>query len=138
MREVEGTSLGLVMAPTKILSTIDPKQSTRLERIKLITMCIRQWLCEVSRNQIAQAWSNLDIILSKLAKVATSIEGKKLTFVLGSMWKGECVPFGRKWLPELLPRFHELGELRVDVERASSEADADHCCFCDHQPVCPE
>jgi len=69
-----------------------------------------------------------------------SREGKRLTFVLTSTGVHEkCIPFGRKWLPELLPRFHELGSLRVvDQGRGLRKivADCDGSCY--HVPDCAE
>lgn len=132
--DTEGPSLSLVTTFTDILSTLDPKRDTRLEWVKLVITCIHRFLCKGSWNQLAQAWSHLDIILAKLAKVA----GRRLTFVLTSMHKGKCVSFGRKRLPEFLPRFCELGEFRVEYERTLLEADTYHDCFCDHEPICLE
>lgn len=87
-----------------------------------------------SRDHLTQEWRNLDATLSELAKVTISIKEKKLIFVLGSVCNGECMPLGRRWLPELLPRFYGLGELRVECGRSRLET----CCFCDHQPTCVE
>lgn len=78
------------------------------------------------------------MILSELAKVANDTEGKKLTFVLAPTHKTKCMSFGKKWLPELLPRFHELGELRVEYERGRLQTQTDHECFCNHAPTCQE
>jgi hypothetical protein len=125
----------LVSAPTNILSTLDPMQSTRLERIKLITTCICKWICKGSRDQLAQAWSDLDTVLSE---VANRTKGRKLTFSLASTQKGLCVPSGKKWLPELLPRFHQLGELRVEYERGRLGVGTGRGCVCDHSPSCVE
>ena len=127
-----------VATSISILSTIDPIQCSRLERVGLTTECAYRWLCKRSRDEFAQLWGKLDDILSELAKVAMSREGKRLTFVLTSAGIHEkCIPFGRKWLPELLPRFHELGSLRVDRQGLRKiVADCDG--FCDHVPACTE
>jgi hypothetical protein len=101
----------------------------------LISTCIYKWICKGSRDQLARAWSNLDIVLSE---VANRTEGRKLTFSLASVQKGMCVPSGEKWLPELLPLFHQLGELRVEYERGRWEAETGRGCVCDHRPSCVE
>lgn len=133
---IAGRRLCLIATSTKILSTLDPKKITCLKRIKLMTACIHECLSKVSQNQITQAWSGLDIILSELAKALNSNQGKKLNLVLALMQEGKCMSFGRKWLPELLPRFSELGELRVEYEQSRSEAYTGHRCFCDHETIC--
>jgi len=99
-----------------ILLTLDPIQHSRLELFRLTTNCAYQWLCEGSRSELARAWGNLDVVLSDLAKVVTERRGKRLTFVLASTGKHEegCISFGRKWLPDMLPRFRELGSLHLD------------------------
>ena len=74
------------------------------------------------------------MILSELAKVASSVEGEKLTLVLASAHK-KCVSSGRKRLPEYLPRFHGLGELRVEHEPGCLEVDAGQGCSYDHESV---
>lgn len=132
--DMEDTDLCLLTTSTDILSTFDRTQGARLKRIKLITTCIYKWLCNGSRDQLAQAWSNLDTILSKLARVVNTTDGEKLTFSLASAQGGKCVPFGRKWLPERLHCFHQLGESRVE----HLEADSSHLCLCDHGKICLE
>lgn len=133
---VEGSRFATVSS--NILSTLDPKRSTRLKRITLITKCIHQWLCTGSRNPLTPGLSNLDVTLSELAGVPKSIKEKKLTLVVASMKQGRCMSFGREWLPELLPRFHELGKAHVGYRLGDSEADTDHRCFCDRGPSCLE
>lgn len=128
----------IVATSVNILSTLNPIQHSRLEGIRLVTSCFYQWFCKKSRTERAQAWRTLDTILSELAKVAMSIGGKRLTFVLVSVGihKEKCMSFGRKWLPELLPRFHELGSLRADYRRSRFKVAADRGFSCSHGPIC--
>jgi len=137
--DMKYTSSCIVTTSISILSTLDPIQGGRLEWVRLTTSCVYRWLCKKSRTELAQLWGNLDAILSELAKVAMSVEGKRLTFVLVSTEIHEkCIVFGRKRLPELLPRFHELGLLRVDQARGSLKIAS--CCggSCSHVPICME
>ena len=132
---MERTRLCLVTATASILSTLGPIQHTRLEWVRLASKCVCQWICKRSRDRLTPAWGNLDTTLSGLAKVAMSSKEKRLTFLLvASTCNGECIPFGRRLLPELLPRFHGLGELRVEYERGLLKADGKGGCFCDHEP----
>ena len=103
----------IVTTSTDILLTLDPIQRSRLEFVRLTTRCTYQWLGEGYRSGFAQTWGNLDTVLSGLANVATKRRGKGLTFILVSTGehKEGCISFGRKWLPEMLPRFRELGSL---------------------------
>jgi hypothetical protein len=107
-------TLCFVSAFANILSTLDPTQHTRLESVGLITRCLYQG---ESSARLTRVWSNIDTTLSELAKAVIDTKGKKLTFTLTSVCEGNCRTFGRKWLPELLPRFHGVGELRVEHER---------------------
>jgi len=93
-----------------------------------------------SRIALAQAWGNLDAVLSGLAKVAISVRGKRLTFVLVSTGRHieKCISLGGKWLPELLPRFHELGSLRVEYGRDRLKLAADYGCSCCNATACME
>jgi hypothetical protein len=134
--DMERAFLCLVTTTASILAPLDPLQHTRLERIRLTTSCVYQWICKGSRDRLTQAWKNLDAILSKLAEVTIGIRDKKLTLVLGTVCDGMCIPFGKKWLPELLPRFHRSGELRVEYERCLLENCRNGGCFCDHEPAC--
>ena len=137
--DMEYTGSCIVTASISILSTLDPVQRSRLEWVRLTAGCVYQWLCKKSRTELAQPWGNLDAILSELAKVAKSMEGKRLTFVLVSTEIHEkCISFGRKRLPELLPRFHESGSLRVDQGRSSLRITTDCGGSCSHVPICTE
>ena len=137
--DMEHAGSCIVTTAISILSTLDPIQPGRLEWIRLATSCVYRWLCKKSRTKRAQLWGNLDAILSELAKVAMSMEGKRLTFVLVSTEIHEkCISFGRKRLPELLPRFHELGLLRVDRGRGSLKIATDCGGSCSHVPTCME
>lgn len=136
--DMEHTRSCLVTTTTNILSTLGPLQHTRLECIRLTTKCFYQWICGGTRDRPIPAWSNLDATLSKLAKVAIDIGERRLTFVLTFMCNGECIPFARKWLPELLHRFHGLGELHVEYGQGRPKTDGDRSCFCGHGPICPE
>jgi len=115
--DMESTKLCIVTTSTGILSTLDPTQRNRLEWIRLTTSCAYLWLREESRTELARAWKDLDAILSG---VATKRRGRRLIFVLVSAGghKEGCISFGRRWLPELLPRFRELGSLRLDFGRS--------------------
>jgi len=128
----------IVTTSFDIISTLDPIQRSRLEWIKLTTSCVYQRTRVGSRTALAQTWGNLDTVPSGLAKVAISMRRKRLTFVLVSTGthKEECISFERKWLPELLPRFHELGSSRVDYGRGRLTLAADYDCFCCHVTTC--
>ena len=136
--DMERTSSCIVSTIASILSTLGPTQRCRLERIKLTTSCVYRWVCKESRRELAQAWGDLDTILSELAKVAITMWGKRLTFTLMSagIREGECVSFGRKWLPELLPHFHELGLLHIDRGSTFLRLAADCNNACSHPPIC--
>ena len=82
----------------------------------MTTKCLYDWSDEDSRSRFPPEWSNLDTPLSELAKVTIGTKGKKLTFVLTTICNGNCIPFGRERFPELLPRFHGLGEFRAENE----------------------
>ena len=135
--DMEHTDSCVVKTSADVLSTLDIIQRSRLERVTVVTNCVYQWICTKSRAELAQAWGNLDIVLSELAKVAISMKGKGLAFSLVSpgVHKEKCTFFGRKWLPKLLPRFHELGSLCVDDGRDHLKHPA-HGCFCHHRPTC--
>ena len=117
--DMKSTWLCIVTTSANILSTLDPIQRSRLEWIRLTTSCAYLWLRKESRTELARSWKNLDAVLSELADVTTK-RGKRLTFVLVSAGghKDGCISFGRRWLPELLPRFCELGSLRLDFGRS--------------------
>ena len=106
----------ILTTSVNILLTLNPIQHSRLESFRLTTKCAYQWLDEGSRSELVRAWGNLDTVLSELAKVVTERRGKRLTFVLASTGKHEegCISFGRKRLPDMLPRFCELGSLHLD------------------------
>lgn len=135
--DMERTNLCLVTTTAGILSTLGPIQHTRLEWVRLATKCLYRWICRGSRDRLIPAWSSLDTTLSELARVTFCVNEKRSTFVLVSVCNGECIPFARKWLPELLPRFHGLGELRIGHERSRLKTDNDRGCSCDHEPICP-
>jgi hypothetical protein len=128
----------LLTTSVDILSTLNPIQRTRLECIRLTTGCFYKWLCRGARHHLAQAWRNLDTILSELAKATIGVDGKRLTLVFVGTHDAKCIPFGRKWLPEILPRFGEAGELRIEYERSRLRVKPDHSCICNHDPVCLE
>lgn len=134
---MEHTNSCIVKTSADILSTLGVIQCSRLERIRLTTRCVYQWICTKSRVKLAQAWGILDILLSELAKVTIGRRGKRLAFFLVSsgLHKERCISFGRKWLPKLLPRFHELGSLRVDCERDRLKPPVYGCC-CHHGLTC--
>ena len=86
--DMERTSSCIVTTSVHILSTLDPTQCNRLECIRLVTSCVCQWFREESRTKFAQAWGDLDIVLSELTKAAVGMKGKGLTFVLVSAGGG--------------------------------------------------
>ena len=114
---MKSTDSCVVTTSANVLLTFDPIQHSRLEWIRLTTNCAYRWLCEKSRTELPRAWGSLDAVLSDLAQVAIG-KRRRLSFVLISTGehKEGCISFGRKWLPELLPRFHDLGTLRLDCE----------------------
>jgi hypothetical protein len=136
--DMERTSSCIVTTSTNVLLTLDQTQPSRLECIKLVTGCVYRWFCKEARTQLARAWEGLDIVLSELAKVVIGTGGKRLTFILVSAGghKDECIPFGRKWLFDLLPRFHELGALRIEYEPSRLQHDSGYGCFCSHGLDC--
>jgi len=138
--DMERADSCIITTSVNVLLTLDPMQRGRLEWIKVTTNCIYQWLCNGSRVELAQAWRNLDAVLSELAKVAIDIRGKRLTFILVSTGehKKECASLGRKLLPELLPRFYGLGSLRVDNGPSRLKLSAVDDCFCRHGSTCME
>lgn len=136
--EVERDNSCLVTTSADILSTIDPTQHARLERIKLMTECVHQWICEKSRDRLAQAWRHLDITLSELARVTLSAKGEKLVVFLTSTHEEKCITLGRNWGPELLPCFHAVGEPHVEFERGRPKVDSDRGCVCCHESTSPQ
>jgi len=112
-----GADSCILTTSADILLTLDPIQHTRLESFRLTTNCAYRWLREESQSELARAWGNLDVVLSDLANVVTERRrGEGLTFVFASTGKHEegCISFARKWLPDMLPRFRELGLLHLD------------------------
>lgn len=84
-------------------------------------------------------WQELDVVLSKLAKVSVSLRGKRLTFVLmvfGWHMNKELMPTLRKWLPALLPAFSELGLLHVHYVRDGRCWAVDDSSSCHDKPDC--
>lgn len=137
--DMECTDSCAVTTSFNILSTLDQIQRSRLEWIRLTTSCVYQWVCKGSRIERAQAWGNLDNILSELAGVAMSMGGKRLTFAfVCTRGHEKCISVGMKWLPELLPRFYELGLLCLDHGRGRLKIVADYGCSCSHIPICIE
>ncbi|KAF9779557.1 hypothetical protein BJ322DRAFT_1024426 [Thelephora terrestris] len=120
--DMKYTILCFISAFASILSTLDPTQHTRLESVRLRTQCLYQ----ESRDR--RVWSNIDTPLSELAKAVIDTKGKKLIFTLTSVCGGNCRTFGKKWLPELLPRFHGVGELRVEHERGDYHHPREFAC----------
>ena len=110
-----GTSC-LITIFANILSTLSPTQHTRLEWIRLTTECLYEWSDEDSCFRFPPEWSNLDTPLSELAEVTIDTKGKKLTLVITTICNGSCIPSGRERFSKLLPRFHRLGEFRVEHE----------------------
>ena len=84
-------------------------------------------------------WGGLDDVLSKLAKVSLYTREKRLMFVLVDLERrgnNKLTPTGGKWLPELLPRFNELGLLHVHYERDSYCRVVDDSPLSNDQPDC--
>ena len=79
--------------------------------------CLYEWSREDSYPRLPLEWSNLDPPLSELVEVTIGTKGKKLTFVITTICSGTCIPSGREHFSEFLPRFHGLGEFRVEHER---------------------
>lgn len=119
---MDRTDLCIVTTSVDILSTLDSMRRNNLECIRLTTSCVYRWLREESRTELTHAWGNLDVVLSELTKAAIGVRGKRLTFVLVSTGghKEGCLSFGRKWLSKMLPRFHELGSLELNVDHRRS------------------
>ena len=121
-----------------ILSTLDPVRASCLGKIVLEAAYVSRWFnkdgpVDVEDGEEGEKkakedededededeedekvnWKGLDAVLSKLAKASI---GMRLRFILVVSQRGnnnELVPTIRKWLPELLPRFNELGSLHV-------------------------
>ena len=138
--DMERTDSCIVTTSVNILSTLDPLQRNRLERITLTTSCAHRWFCKGSRTELTRVWGDLDIVLSELTKAAIGMRGKRLTFVLVSTGghKEGCISFGRKWLPKMLPHFHELGSLHVDCEKSRVRLAPNDPRFHDRGPNCTE
>ena len=117
--DMEDTHLCIATTSADILSTLYPIERCRLERILLTTGCTYRLFVKEPRTKIAQAWGKLDVVLSELARVAIK-RGERLSFILVSSGRhrGGCLVSGEKRLSELLPRFRELGSLRVDYGRS--------------------
>lgn len=117
--DMERTDSCIVTTSVNILSTLDPLQRNRLERITLTTSCVHRWFCKGPRTELTRVWGDLDIVLSELTKAAIGMRGKRLTFVLVSTGghKEGCISFGRKWLPKMLPIFMNWGRCMSIAEK---------------------
>ena len=121
-----------------ILSTLDPARIGHLEAITLETRYASRWFNKDGSIYVGVKdesegggdeeedndgekdkganWEWLDAVLSKLADASTSTRGKRLMFTLVVFGRQDVdwlMHMVRKWLPQLLPRFNELGLLRV-------------------------
>jgi hypothetical protein len=123
-----------------ILSTLDPAQSNRLEKVVLVAAYADQWFDEHGpicvkgegdedggedkdegdydddEEEWKVDWKGLDALLSTLAKSSISTRRRRLEFILVVLegYRGNnLLSTTRKWLPKLLPRFSELGLLHV-------------------------
>ena len=138
-----------------ILSTLDPKQSSYLEKITLEAVYVGRWFDEggpVEDKEDGEdededcphrkdRWEGLDAVLSDLAKASIGTRGKRLTFTLVVLQYGKnhkLMPTVRKWLPKLLPRFNELGLLHVHYMRGSHCRAVDDSCLRHDKPGCLE
>ena len=132
--EMEHSESNAVQDSISILSTLDPARSGRLVKIVLEANYVSRWFNEDGQPDRGENWEGLDSVLSKLANASTSTERKGLTFILVVMeWcetkelMSELMSTVRKWLPELLPRFNELGLLHVHYVRGGPCRAVDGC-----------
>jgi len=136
---MEHTESHIIHHSISVLSTLDPAQSSRLGKITLEVWCVSQLFnkdgpvedegSEVEEefdeddpiNLEERGWEGLDTVLSKLAEASISMRDKRLAFTLVIMKQRgneRLLSTARKWLPEVLPRFNELGLLHVHYTRS--------------------
>lgn len=127
--DLRQTNSCILKTSTSILSSLGPTRSIRLEEITLYTSLVYQFFGEEARVDLARDWEDLDTTLSKLATASVNTTGNRLVFSLvpGAAHPEECLAFVREWLPELLPRFRELGSFSVHRGGVCYD-DADICC----------
>jgi hypothetical protein len=124
------TNSCIVETSASILSTLDPTKCDGLEEITLNTTFVSHFLDKAARAERVQDWKNLDTTLSKHATASINITGRRLmfSFVPSEVHGEKCLVFAREWLPKLLPRFHELGSLRV--HRGGIHHEVSYTCRC--------
>jgi hypothetical protein len=137
-----------------ILSTLDPAQSNRLEKVVLVVEYASRWFDEHGpvwvkgegdkdggEDEIEKKvdWKGLDALLSTLAKSSISARRRRLAFILVVLdWHRNSTlrSTTRKWLPKLLPRFSELGLLHVHSGLKSPCVVVDDSSLCNDKPEC--
>lgn len=110
---MKGSYSCVVEIPGTIFASLLEANCPNLFKITLEIEASSSLFLAESRTECLDSWKDLDSTLTMLAERLMDRRGKKLVFVMEVTCEDDTLHRAKKWLPRLLPMFHEEGELHV-------------------------